>query len=198
MADLIEKIQAKGAGLQAKAVEIVKKYTALTWRNLIDKMRGGTSATTLGRRTGDLIQSTRPLDIQESPGQVSGGVVVGEKYAVVHFGPKGSAYTIRPTNKQFLTVPFPGGGALTGAGVARGHMEGGPPWTFLGMPTFIHNGIIFGVTTIGQKKGQSDIVPLFILKNQVIVPRRIDMQEDILDPIRPQFVADCQAMVGDK
>ena len=188
MANLIEKIQRMTVDLQGKAVQIVNKHTAQVWRNLIDKMRGGTSSDTLGRRTGNLVQSTRPLDIQVDGGRITGGVVVGEKYAVVHIGPRGSVYTIRPTNKQFLTVPLDA--AKTSAGVARGHMEG-PPWTFLGMPTFIKKGVIFGV----QGKGQ--IVPLFVLKSQVEVPRRIDMQEDILEPIRPNLVADCLAMVGD-
>jgi hypothetical protein len=188
MADLIEKMQGLAANLQPKAERLVKKYTALLWRAFIDRMRGGTSSDTLGRRTGDLIQSTRPLDIENDGSKITGGVVVGEKYAVVHFGPKGSSYTIKPTNKQFLTVPLPA--ALTAAGVARGHMEG-PPWTFLGMPTFIRKGVIFG------KTGKDQIVPLFVLKASVTVPRRIDIQQDILDPMRPEFVADCRALVGE-
>jgi hypothetical protein len=209
MADLIEKIQAKGAGLQAKAVEIVKKYSTVLWRSVLDKVSAGTSSDTLSRRTGSLARSIQNFIPEISEGTVTGGVIVSEKYAIAHFGPRGSEYPI-VAKKQFLTIPTDF--VKTAAGVAKGQMEGGPPWTFLGMPTFISKGVIFGKLegglqssegvrqrrAAGEKMSKDQIIPLFILKSSVMIPRRIDMQQDVLDPIRPQFVADCQTMVSDK
>ena len=200
MADLIGKIQQAAAGLEARVVQVVNKHAAQVWRNLIDKMRGGTSADTLGRRTGELVSSTRPLPTESGGGTVTGGVVVGAKYAVVHIGPRGSTFTIRPKSKQFLAIPTDF--AKTASGVAKGAPRD-PIWG----PTFIAKGIIFGYVggqkaapegvrqrrAAGETMTKQQIIPLFILKSQVVVPRRIDMQLDVLDPIRPEFVADLQA-----
>ncbi|MFH2012508.1 MAG: hypothetical protein ABIJ37_07420 [Pseudomonadota bacterium] len=77
------------------------------------------------------------------------------RYADIHN--KGGI--IRPKNKKFLTVPFPGGPADTSSGRTpkrAGDFE----------DTFVAKGIIF------QKIGGNDIQPLFILKKKVTMPRR--------------------------
>jgi len=88
---------------------------------------------------------------------VKGVVGTNLVYGPVHeFGA-----TIRPKERQFLTIPFPGGGAVTGLKVGRGSAR-----EF--KDTFIHNDIIFGKGTAGS----DEIVPLFILKRQVTIPAR--------------------------
>jgi len=183
MTDFLTKIQASAAGMESRMRQVVDKHVARLWRTLIDRMRGGTSANTLGRRTGELVSSTRPLPTISGGGRTTGGVVVGAPYAGVHIGPRGSTQTIK-ASKKFLTIPTDF--AKTAAGVAKGRMQG-PPWTFLGMPTFIAKGVIFGKLegahkssegarqrrAAGEKMSSGQIIPLFILKSEVKVPRRI-------------------------
>jgi len=89
--------------------------------------------------------------------EVRGVVGTNLVYGPVHeFGA-----TIRPKTKKWLTIPFPGGGAVTALGIGRGSAR-----EFKN--TFIANDIIFG-----QPTGKSDkIVPLFILKKQVTIKAR--------------------------
>jgi len=89
--------------------------------------------------------------------EVRGVVGTNLVYGPVHeFGA-----TIRPKTKKWLTIPFPGGGAVTALGVGRGSAR-----EFKN--TFIANDIIFG-----QSTGKSDkIVPLFILKKSVTIKPR--------------------------
>ena len=202
MADFLTKIQAAAAGMEGRVRTVVDKHVARLWRTLIDKMRGGTSSNTIGRRTGELVSSTQPMPTTSGGGRTVGGVVVGAKYAGVHIGPRGSTQTIRPTSKQFLAIPTDF--AKTAAGVAKGRPLD-PIWG----PTFIAKGVIFGYVggqkaapegvrqrrAAGEKMAKQQIIPLFILKSQVVVPRRIDMQLDALDVIKPEFLSDLNAAV---
>jgi hypothetical protein len=153
-----------------------------------DLMQGGTNDTQLQSRTGALSQSTRilPAKVTDGGSKVSGGVNFGQKYARVHIGPVGQVTTIRPVNKQWLTIPLEA--AKTGAGALRGGAT-----SSIYRETFIAKGIIFGklgtVKVAGKTQGK--IVPLFILKKEVKVKARLHpsdmfawLQPKIVDSIR--------------
>ena len=80
---------------------------------------------------------------------------------LVYGPPNEFGATIRPKKRKWLTIPFPGGGAVTALQVGRGSAR-----EF--RDTFIANNIIFGKAT----GSSDDIVPLFILKKEVVIPAR--------------------------
>lgn len=84
------------------------------------------------------------------------------QYASVHEGwpDNRASTTIRPTQSKFLTIPLPG--ALTAAGVPRGRARDFPN-TFFARPN--------GRLILFQRQG-TNIVPLFLLVSQVVVPSR--------------------------
>jgi len=176
-------------GLVPKVMKIVQEHSKRLWDHTLSRhLTGGTAADRLGRRTGTMARSTRPLQVRLEGSKVTGGLAFGAKYAGVHIGPAGSQVTIRPKNKKFLAIPL--AAAKTAAGVARGG-----PLSGIWGPTFIAKGVIFGFSG-GTKGTQSKTpIPLFVLKRSVVVPRRVHPKEHLLDWAKPQFMADLSQIV---
>ncbi len=151
--------------LDVAAIRLSKRITS--------KFMGGstTGQTRLRSRTGKLEKSVLVVKARNKAGGVTSSVRITSKYASVHFGRKGDVTIIRPKSKRALTIPTrfaqDGSGAtLKSAENIKASRSG-----------FIKNGVIFGsLTSSGQPK------PLFILKSQVKVPVRIDIQDNILRP----------------
>ena len=175
--------------LSPKVVQVVKEHSVRLWQQVIIRhLTGGTTSDRLGRRSGALARSTRPLPVKMEGSKVTGGLSFGAGYAWTHIGPAGSQVTIRPKNKRFLAIPL--AAAKTAAGVARGG-----PLSGIWGPTFIAKGIIFGFSG-GTKGTQSKTpIPLFVLKRSVVVPRRIFPKEHLLDWAKPKFMADLSQIV---
>jgi hypothetical protein len=176
-------------GLVPKVMKVVQEHSKRLWDHTVSRhLTGGTAADRLGRRTGALARSTRPLPVKMEGSKVTGGLSFGAEYAWTHIGPAGSQVTIRPKNKRFLAIPL--AAAKTAAGVARGG-----PLSGIWGPTFIAKGVIFGFSG-GTKGTQSKTpIPLFVLKRSVVVPRRVHPKEHLLDWAKPQFMADLSQIV---
>lgn len=189
--DPIQELEKIISGLEAKVIRVVKKHSARLWRiTLQQHMAGPTSGSSVSKRTGDLARSTRAEEPKRSGSVITGGIRIASKYGRVHIGPKGSKVTIRPKNAKFLAIPL--AAAKTAAGVARG----GPRSGIWG-PTFIAKGIIFGYSGGTKKSTGAKPIPLFVLKNQVIIPRRIDPRLDLLMKVKQGFKDDLkQVMKG--
>ena len=196
--DVLGKIHVMPEKLSKAIKEIIDRNDRLLETHIKqDLMQGGTNDTQLAGRTGQLASSTRAINatIEDGGARVSGGINFGSPYGKVHIGPKGSTFTIKPRNKKFLTIPTQkgkeylggmGGGALTGAGALRGGATSG---MFSG--TFISKGIIFGklgqVKEAGKTKGK--VIPLFILKKQVTIKRRL-FPTEMMEWIQPKIVSE--------
>ena len=77
--------------LSPKVVQVVKEHSVRLWQQVIIRhLTGGTTSDRLGRRTGTLARSTRPLTVQMVGSKVTGGLAFGAEYAGVHIGPAGS------------------------------------------------------------------------------------------------------------
>ena len=141
---------------------------------------GGTTSDRLGRRTGTLARSTRPLPVKMEGSKVTGGLSFGAGYAWTHIGPAGSQVTIRPKNKKFLAIP------LAAAKTAAGGGSRAAPIRHLG-PHLYRQGIIFGFSGGTKASKSAKPIPLFVLKRSVVVPRRILPKEHLLDWAKPKF-----------
>lgn len=128
-----------------------------------------TGSNRLAERTGRLKDSVRVIQSNTS-GTPRSYVVIGSPYASVHFGIKGEETIIRPKSKKALTIPTEF--AKDGRGATIGSAQSGKFKN-----TFIIHGNI-----IGQRPGDSRFLPLFTLKNQVRIPVRVDIQDDLLRP----------------
>jgi len=176
-------------GLASKVMKVVQEHSKRLWDHTLSRhLTGGTATDRLGRRTGTLARSARPLQVQMVGSKVTGGLAFGADYAGVHIGPAGSQVTIRPQNKRFLAIPL--AAAKTAAGVARG----GPLDGIWG-PTFIAKGIIFGFSGGTKASKSANPIPLFVLKRSVVVPRRVHPKEHLLDWAKPKFIADLSQIV---
>ena len=199
--DPIATLEALEKSLVDKVVGVMNRTLAQMVRKLqTQHLTGGTTETALGKRSGTLSREIIPTPAHSVMGAsalITATIHAGVKYAAVHFGPRGTAVTIRPKNKQFLAIPTDF--AKTPAGVAKG----GPLDPIWG-PTFIAKGVIFGYqggqrgvsegvrqrAAAGQAVKKGEIIPLFILKKSVVVKRRIDPHIDLILWVRPQFLAD--------
>lgn len=155
-----------------------------------EHLTGGTSATRLAVRTGNLRSQCRSLPVTESPGLIESGVGFGTQYARTHIGPAGQVTTIRAKSGKFLAIPLMA--AMTPSGVARGAPRSGM-WG----ETFVSRSragrlILFGKTVAqkGKHSGETrgDIVPLFLLVKQVKVKARVH-PEEILAWEKPRMIA---------
>jgi len=175
-------------GLTPKVRQVVQEHSKRLWAHTVSRhLAGGTGPDRLARRTGTLARGTKPLPVTLEGGKVTGGIGFSASYAGVHIGPAGSKVTIRPKNKKFLAIPL--AAAKTAAGVARG----GPLDGIWG-PTFIAKGVIFGFKK-GTKKEHKNPIPLFVLKRSVVVPRRVDPDQHLLNWVKPPFVKDLADVV---
>lgn len=134
----------------------------------------GTTATSLSRRSGDLISSIRnSVHVYGTTLQDMYGVVGSVFYGRTHeFGA-----TIRPVKAQFLTVPLPA--ALNSDGTPK--KKGARDWD----NTFVFRSRK-GSLIIAQKHG-TDIIPLYVLVKEVTIPPRLKMGETLRAGV-PYFV----------
>jgi hypothetical protein len=198
--DPIANLEKLEKSLVDKVVGVLNKTLANVVRKLqTQHLTGGTTDNALGKRSGTLSREIIPTPAHPEMGTplITATIHAGVKYAAVHFGPRGTAVTLRPKNKQFLAIPTDF--AKTPAGVAKG----GPLDPIWG-PTFINKGVIFGYhggqrgvtegirqrNAAGQTVKKGEIIPLFILKKSVVVKRRIDPHIDLILWAKPKFLAD--------
>lgn len=143
-------------------VKSVRARTATPWP-------GGTSAAgqfpgTLSKRSGELNQSLDPNKAVISAGEDPSVSFTLTGIAAVH--ERGA--TIRAKNAQYLTIPLPA--ALDGRGVPKRPTARSWPNTFI-QRSRKGNLLIF------QKRGPKEIIPLYVLKKSVRIPRRLAFQE---------------------
>jgi len=119
---------------------------------MVRKISKRLSGPALKERTGRLKGSLTHEETADT-GEISAGGGPGEvDYAAIHqYGG-----TIKPKKRKALTIPFPGGPADKRVPLRAADFA----------DTFVAKGIIF------QKRGEDDIVPLFILKKSVEIPAR--------------------------
>lgn len=137
-------------------------------------LSGGTTTDRLAVRTGRL-RAAFGMEVQQQgsgvqarigyilpQGRQGGGDAL--VYARIHEGwPDGRASTtMRPRNAQYLAIPL--AAAKTPAGVARGGPRDFPD-------TFVQRSRQ-GTLILFQQVGSGGIVPLFILKREVVIPAR--------------------------
>ena len=176
-----------------KAIQAVNATAKKLEAKLLRQHLSGRGDTSLGRRSGTLARSIKTDEATLQGTIITARITAGVNYARIHF----TGGTIK-ASKKFLTIPTDF--AMTNAGVAKGKMvKEGNKWTFLGMPTFIAKGIIFGYVggpnarsegirqrrAAGEKVSKGQIIPLFILKNSVVIKRRIDPQVDMVQWAMP-------------
>lgn len=157
--------------------EVDRQSYALTAYVQLRHLTGGTTIDRLAVRTGHLRRSTVPIRATDDGIEIKGGIRFGVHYASVHVGPRGKKTVIRPRRSKYLAIPL--AYAKTKAGVARG-----APRDFPG--TFIVR-TQAGTLLIAQKLSGKGILPLFVLKNMVVIPARIH-PEDIEKAFRPQLI----------
>lgn len=158
---------------------------------------GGTTNTTLSTRSGILKRSISVLQAKLMGDIVRGGIGIGAKYAGVHFGEPGTT-PIRPQGHPFLAIPI--GAALDSHGVARGSPRDAAIFGKTFIPKYRDghlwlnkngNPMIFGnlLATKGKSAGRvkrvrgeggkltARGVPLFVLKKEVTIKRRIHPED---------------------
>ena len=143
---------------------------------LVRKIRRRLRGPALKARTGRLAAS---LTYTESPQKLvvsaGGKGPAGDAVAYARIHHKGGM--IRPKNKKFLTIPFPGGPADRRVMVRASDFEN----------TFVHKGVIF-------QRQRDAVVPLFILKRKVVMPKRPYMYMD--DSDKAYFVKASKEHIG--
>jgi hypothetical protein len=136
---------------------------------------------------GSLISGKIQFDPQTNPMGVS-----TKRYWKTHFGPAGSKQFIAPVRCQWLTIPLP---AAMGA---RGYPKA-PARSATWGPTTIFNHLIWGSPGYkgpgGKGGGGGGWKPLWILRQRVSVPRRIDMVP-IAEEAKIRFAAEFGKRLG--
>lgn len=203
----LEKIE---LGIIGKAIKALNATNLKLKRKLLrEQLAGPTGKSTLAKRTGNLARS-----ITEAPARPEGGGTViaarlhaGMIYAKVHFGPRGSKVKIVPIRAKMLAIPLTA--AKTAAGVARaGPTSGiwGPTKCFRSKAgNLIVWGYQTGKAAMGTRQktvsggqgnavslsyarkamNKGELVPLFVLKESVVIKRRIDPKRDLVDWAKP-------------
>jgi hypothetical protein len=158
-------------------VSALNKTTALLKRKVIAQhLRGPTGVSSVRRQSGRLIKSLQISKAKLERRRFLGGsraVAIfrfNSEYAGVHIGKRGKRKKIRPKSAQFLAIP------TKFARSSSGRPLGSPRDPRWGR-TFVAHDIIWG-TRAGTKRPR----PLFVLRDSVIVPQRIDVKKDIVKP----------------
>jgi hypothetical protein len=169
----------------------------------------GPGDNSLAKRTGTAARSIHldPAALEVGGTLVAAKLYAGVIYAKVHFGPRGSEVTIVPIKAKMLAIPL--AAAKTGAGVARG----GPTSGIWG-PTKCFRSKAGNLIIWGYKTGKADmgtrqktvtggqgnavslsyaqkamkegeLIPLFVLKDSVVIKRRIDPKVDLVQWAKP-------------
>lgn len=170
-------------GILRAAGRVVERQSGLMTEYIKARhLGGGTSADRLAVRTGHMRRTTGPKRVAVRGKDIEGGVQFGAPYARVHVGRRGKETAISPKRARWLTIPLRA--ALTPAGGPRGS-AGDFPDTF-----FFRSRA--GNLLLGQKTGKGGLVPLFVLKKEVIVPARVH-PEDIVRVFAPRVKKDLEA-----
>lgn len=154
----------------SKPVEVglfkgVTEGSAVLTSNVQNKhLRGGTSSSRLGVRSGRLRSETRALRTKTEGSQVKGGFKIGVFYASTHFGPKGKVTTIKPRSSRYLTIPLPP--ALTAGG--RPKKKSARDWG--DRLTFIPRG---GKSPLLAEVTRAGIRPFYVLKKEIDIKTRV-------------------------
>jgi|SRR5579885_822582 len=148
--------------------EVNKQSVKLTNYTIQRHLTGGTTEDRLRVRSEQMRRTTRPLQSRIEGSRISGGVQFGVDYAKVHVGPKGSFFTIKPKGK-WLAIPTEA--ALTPTGQMKYPHARDYPNTFINPK---NKQLVMG------RLSKNLIVPFFILRRFVKVPRRVDPQEILL------------------
>lgn len=186
--ELYNKLKAAGKGAVDKLKLVISKSSILGATHIRQKYftqySGHSQPNKLQVRSGRLHSSIRGKKPRVYRDKISGGIQLGTRYAATHFGPKGKVKTIRPKNKQYLTIPLKE--AMTARGVVRGSARSG---RFAN--TFIQRSGAGNLIIFGQATKRGGITPLFVLKREVKVKTRIH-PKDIFDHIKPRMKKDLQ------
>ncbi len=207
--DPIKNLEQIELGIIAKAMKALNNTNQKLKAKVLREHLAGPGDNSLAKRTGSLARSlTAEGALPEAGGTViSAKLHAGMIYAKVHFGPRGSEVKIVPIKAKMLAIPL--AAAKTGAGVARaGPTSGiwGPTKCFRSKAG---NLIIWGyktgraamgtrqkTVTGGQSnavglsyarraKDKGELVPLFVLKDSVVIKRRIDPKIDLVQWAKP-------------
>lgn len=166
--------EASARRIQPMLAQELLRHLQLVAQQLAEKHSGawpgGTTATTLSRRSGEAMESLKKgVKIQQGTSGVE-GTMSGVFYLTIHeYGG-----TIRATKAQYLTIPLPAALNSNGTPKKRSARE----WnnTFVGQSK-AGNLIIF------QRNGRL-ITPLYVLKKSVKIRARLGLrkaQEDAMD-----------------
>jgi hypothetical protein len=146
-------------------------------------LNSGTTDSTLSKRSGKLIKSTRYYQNRTAGGGVTGKIVFGEDtiYSGMHIGDSSISRMIRPKTGKYLAIPLPI--ARKADGSLRAEFAGGS----LRNIKSLHP--IKGTLSKVSKDGQ--ITPYFALKPFVVIPVRVrsdKIMEDIKQDLQYTLV----------
>jgi hypothetical protein len=207
--DPIEALEKIEQGIVAKAIQALNHTGRKIEEKLLREHMSGPGDNSLARRTGTAARSIHlePAAVEAGSTLVSSKLYAGVVYAKVHFGPRGSEVKIVPINAKMLAIPL--AAAKTGAGVARGGPTSGIWGPTKCFRSKAGNLIIWGYTTgkaaMGTRQktvtggqgnavslsyarramNQGELVPLFVLKDSVVIKRRIDPKLDLIQWAKP-------------
>jgi len=126
---------------------------------------GGTGASSLASRSGKAVQSIRDSVKVTQVGQEIQGIIGGVFYLKSHeYGA-----VIRARRSQYLTIPLPA--ALDSRGVPL--KKSAREWADTFVIKSKNNNLLI------VQKTASGIVPLYVLKKEVRIPRRLGMKEEL-------------------
>jgi hypothetical protein len=142
-----------------------------------EHLSGPTGVNSVRRQSGKLKKSIQTSKARLERGRFGLGATravaifrFNSEYAGVHIGKRGRRTKIRPKRAQFLAIPTKFARSSTGRPLGSPR---DPRWG----RTFVAHDIIWG-TRAGTKNPR----PLFVLRDSVIVPQRVDIKKDIVKP----------------
>lgn len=163
------------------------------------------------RRLKEKLRADQPLKARgprrfpylSRPAQWEGGKLLARvfspvSWAKVHIGPRGTMTIITPKAGRFLALPTDFVKRFRGHPVSPGY--------YAQAYKFVHRGIIFARVggaggpgrraraAAGEKYARGDLVPLYILKQRVVIRRRIH-PEVLLHWVKPGFLADLKKVL---
>ena len=167
----IRKLGRQKSIVQDVLMKAMNRTTSILRRQVIEKHFNNTVASgarSVRKQSGKLQRSITVSKAFPIATGVEATMMIGTQYATTHVA-RGQPGKKRITGKRgFLAIPTRF--ARNAAGVPTAPPRD-PRWA----PTFIANNIIFG--QLGTRQ-----VPLFVLKKSVLVPQRVSVSRDIVQP----------------
>lgn len=157
-------------GLRRAMDRYIKLIAGRVAARMTSPWPGGTSARTLSRRSGRAVQSVRDsVKVEEilTSGQSE---IIGRIGGVWYLRTHEKGAVIRAKRAKFLTIPLPA--ALNSQGIPLKKRARDWANTFI-MSSKKGNLLIF------QKRG-GQIVPLYVLKKSVRIPKRLGMENELI------------------